>query len=377
MAKITKKRIKEDKLISTTAKISIFINEHWKEIAGAIAVIVVIIGGLILYHGHTTSRNERAARSLREAKILFAEAEAALDSEGKIESTIQKYEKARAKFNEVSLSGHSYTIGEALFYSAKTSYQLGKYDEAISAFQKVIDKYPKSMFAFYARKGVGQCYEQLGGNENLRKAIQQYSQLSTYPETYITLKAVLDKGRCYEKLDELNQATTAYQVIVDKFKHKTELAIQAKSLSCVQKAKDVISKYETALGKSPSDSDIARFLDKAKAYEIDGQEQWFEALKMYDKAIFSRKEYWSQQKASGEQGHILQDASNALGEYENLSTNVIKNISMGRRDEKQGNWDNALRYYQRATQFDFLPGVDLFEEAQLQIDWINSVEKSS
>ena len=72
---------------------------------------------------------------------------------------------------------------------------------------------------------------------------------------------------------------------------------------------------------------------------------------------------------------MLQDASDSLKNYEELSANAIKNISSGRKSEKQGDWDGALRFYRRAAQFDFLPGMDLFEEAQLRIDWINSVEK--
>ena len=239
-----------------------------------------------------------------------------------------------------------------------------------------IDEYPESIFALYAQKGVGQCYEQLGSDEHLKKAIQQYDQLSRHTETYVTLRAIVDKGRCYEKLGEWEQAIAAYKIIVDKFKWNVQSAIQAKCKTLVQKARDVISKYEAALGKDKSDPNFVKFMNEAKVNERDDQRtQWFEALKMYDKAIFSRKEYWSQQEGSGEYGRMLQDALDTLRGYENSSTEVIKNIAVGRKYEKQGNWDNALSYYRRAVQFDFLPGMDLFEEAQFRIDWINSVEK--
>ena len=154
MARIAKRQLKEDKLISTTAKLSIFLNEHWKEIAGVIVGIIVIVGALLLYFNYTASRNEAAARILREARNLFAEAESALESDGKAESTVEKYEKAKAKFQEVShKGGHGYTISEALFYSAKCAYQLGEYSEAVSAFQSVVDKHSKSIFALYAQRG--------------------------------------------------------------------------------------------------------------------------------------------------------------------------------------------------------------------------------
>jgi tetratricopeptide (TPR) repeat protein len=374
MARATKRQLKEDKLISTTAKLSIFLNQRWKEIAGVIVSIVLIVGTLLLYYKYTMDRNERAARLLGEAMTLFAEAEFALETDGKIGSTTEKYEKAKTEFQEVSQkSGHGYTISKAMFYSAKCSYQLGKYDEAISLFQGVIDKYSKSIFALYAQKGVGQSYEQLGSDEDLRKAIQQYDELSRYPETYVTLRALVDRGRCYEKLGEWEQAVVAYKTIVDRFKRNVDSAIQAKSKTLVQKARDVLSKYEIALGKDQSDSGFVKSIDEAKVYET--QEQWFEALKMYDRTIFSQKEGWSEEKLYGESARVLQDASDTLKEYQDLSTNVIKDISSGRKYEKQEDWDNALRYYRRAARFDFLPGMDLFEEAQFRIDWINSIEK--
>jgi|GEM_PF-1255566 len=384
MARVAKRQLKEDKFISTTAKLSILLNEHWRKIAGVIAGLIVIVGALVLHHRYIMNRNETAARSLSKARSLLAEAESALESEGKTESTTEKYEKAKARFREVSQKGgHDYTISEALFYSAKCSYQLGKYDEAIPIFQSVTDKYPKSMFALYARKGVGQCYEQLGSDEHLRKAIQQYDRLSSYPETYDAWEAFVDKGRCYEKLGEWEQAIVAYKTIVDKFRWNVQSAIQAKCKTLVQKARDVISKYEATLGKGRmgkiphtpgrSDSDFARFIDEANVYET--QEQWFEVLRMYDKAIFSQKEAWSQEKLQGEGARMLQEASDALRQYEDLSAGVIKDISSGRKYEEQEDWDNALRHYRRAASFDFLPGMDLFEEAQFRIDWINSIEK--
>lgn len=374
MARITKRQLKEDKLISTTARLSIFLNEHWKEIASVIAGIVIFVGALSLYYSYVTGRNEKAARVLSEARTLFAEAESAMESEGKVESTIEKYENAKTKFQEVSQkSGHSYTNSEAMFYSAKCSYQLGEYDEAVSTFQNFVSKYPKSIFALYARKAIGQCYEQFGDDGSLRKAIQQYDELSRYPETYVTLKAFIDKGRCYEKLGEWEQAIAAHKIIMDKFKWNVQSAIQVRSKLLVQKARDVISKYEAVLGKSLSDSDFVRFVDEAALYEKEGQERWFEALKLLDKAIFSRKEYWSE--ASGEYGRMLQDASDTLRDYVDSSADVIRNISIGQKYQGQGDWDNALRYYRRAVDFDFLPGMDLFEEAQFRIDWINSVEK--
>jgi tetratricopeptide (TPR) repeat protein len=377
MARITKRQLKEDKFLSATDRLSVFLNQYWKQIASVIAGIIVVVGAIVLYSIYIANKNEMAAQALRQAKALFNEAESELESEGKVESAIRKYEEAKYRFQEaLQKGGHSYTISEASFYLARCSYQLGNYDEAVSAFQNILEKHSGSLFALYARRGIGQSYEQFGDDGNLRKAIQQYDQLSKYPETYITLKAIIDKGRCYESLKEWDQAIAAYKTITDKFKWKVESALQAKAKSLTQEARNVISKYEAILGKNQSNPDFAAFMSKASEYEKAGQEHWFKALQEYDKAIFSQKEYWSQQEVSGERGRMLQDALDTLKIYEELSANTIKNITAGRRSEKQGDWDTALRFYRRAVQFDFLPGIDLFEEAQFRIDWINAMQKS-
>jgi tetratricopeptide (TPR) repeat protein len=373
MVRTRKRQLKEDKLVSTTAKISIFLSKNWKKIVSVAAIIFVLVGALFLYRGLITGRNERAARILSEAKASFAEAESALESEGKTPSVFKQYEEAKAEFQEViENGGHKYTITEALFYSAKCSYLLDKYDEAIFGFQKVVSKYPGSMFKVYAQKGMAQCYEQIGDEENLGKAIGYYDELSRGPENYITLNAFIDKGRCYEKLRKWDDAIAAYQVIVDKFKGNMESAVQAISRDCVQKAKEVISKYESAVGKASSHSEFTTLANE----KVD-QGQWFEALKIYDKAIFSLKGYWDQQKVSGEYNQMLEDASKALRDYEDLSRDVIRNVSIGRKSEAREDWSNALMFYRRALkQLDFMPTRDMFEEAQFRIDRINLVEKN-
>jgi len=375
MAKMTRRRMKEDKLLSTTAKLSIFLNKNWRQIAGVIAAVVILIATISLYVGYVARKNERSALKMIGAMTLFAEGEFApdsSDSDEETESAAEKYEKAKVKFQEIIQSGgRSQIISEALFYSAKSSYRLGEYGEAISGYEKIISKYPKSILAFNARIAIGNCYEQLGEDENLRKAIQQYNELSRSPESYITLRAFIDAGRCYEKLMKWDEAVESYSNIVDKFNTAVEAAIQSKCKGLVQKARETIAKYKLALGENQLNADFTKFESEASTYE--GNQQWFEALRMYDKAIFSQKEAWGAENVSGEAG---QEALDTLQNYEDMSANVIKYLGAARRSEKQGKRDDALRFYRRAVTFDFLPGTELYEEAQLRIDWINSVERN-
>ena len=373
MATMTKKH-KEDALVSMTAKVSIFLKKQWKWIVSVVAAIIVIVGVILLYSNYVTGRNEGAARRFNEAKTLYNEAVTALATEGKAETATEKFESAKTKFQEVyQEGGHRDTISKAWFYSARCSYQLGRYEEAIAAFQTFVNRYPRNILAFQVQKAMANCYEQLEGDENLAKAIQQYDAVLKAAETHATLEAYVDKGRCYEKLGEWDQAISTYKVLTDKFKRNVELAIQAKSKDLVKAARNVIAEHEVLLGSEQADTDHAKFIEEANAFE--GKEQWFEALKAYDKAIFSQKKYWSE-KALGNYSREMQNASDTLRKYVDEATNVIKYITSGKKLEEEGDLEGALRYYNRAVAFDFLPSMDLFKKAQFRIYWINSVEKS-
>ncbi|MBM3212137.1 hypothetical protein FJZ33_07955 [Candidatus Poribacteria bacterium] len=64
-----------------------------------------------------------------------------------------------------------------------------------------------------------------------------------------------------------------------------------------------------------------------------------------------------------------------LREYEKLTADFIKNINTGQEFKNKDNWDEALRYYRRSLDLNFLPGPDLFEEVSLRMGWINTVAK--
>jgi len=125
------------------------------------------------------------------------------------------------------------------------------------------------------------------------------------------------------------------------------------------------------LGSSASDANFKSLLEKAQSLEKNKQEKWFETLLAYDKAILSRNEYWQEQSASVNNSSKLKAAELALREYENESLDMIKAVSMGRKFEADGDWDTAVRYYGRSTEFSFLPVREMYIKAQNRMDLIN------
>jgi len=377
MARLTKKQVKEDKLVTTVEKISIFMTAQWKKLVGAGVGIVVIIAIIIGIYSYTVSKNDKTVSIIGEAATLYENAESAMSKDGNKPSTLSKYETAKAKFQEaIQHGGNKNIVSKALIYSALCSYQAGKYTEAIADYEKILKKYSKGENAISARDGIAKSYEQIGDEASLRKAAQYYDEISKNPESYLTSAAFLGKGRCYEKLGDQEQALATYKMVVEKFKQKVASATQLKSKSVVELAKTAISKYQSALGNG-SDANFKTLLEKAESLEKGKQDQWFEALLAYDKAILAREEYWQSEASTADpkESKKIKEAEKALLEYRNQSAELIKSISIGHRFEGSGDWNTALTYYDRSLDFDFLPTKDMYENAQDRIDSISLSKK--
>jgi tetratricopeptide (TPR) repeat protein len=377
MARLTKKQVKEDKLVTTVEKISIFMTAQWKKLAAAGAGVVLIIAIIIGIYAYSVSKNDKTVSIIDEATTLYEDAEAAMSKDGIKPSTLSKYETAKAKFQEaIQNGGKKNVVGKALAYSALCSYQAGKYTEAITDYEKIIKKYPKDDSAISARDGIAKSCEQIGDEASLRKAVQYYDELSKYPESYLVLAALLGKGRCYEKLGDQQQALANYKMVIEKFKQKVASAVQLKSKSVVELAKTAISKYQSVSGND-SDANFKSLLEKAQSLEKGKQDQWFEALLAYDMAILARDEYWQSQSsaADAKTSKKIKEAEKALLEYQNQSADLIKNINIGHRYESAGDWDSALTYYDRSLDFNFLPTKDMYTNAQDRLDSINLSKK--
>ncbi len=374
MARLKKKQVKEDKLVTTVEKLSIFLTEHWKKLALAGIGIVVIVGIIIGVYTYTVSKNDKAVSIINEALTLFEQAETAMSKDGNNTSTIGKYDTAKAKFQEaIQNGGNKNIISKALLYSAVCSYKAKKYNEAITDYEKILKKYSKGEYVVLAKDGIAKSYEQMGDQESLKKAIQIYDELSKYPESYLTVSAIISKGRCYEKLGDYGQALSSYEAIIDRFRQKLESAVQIKSKSTVELAKTVISKYQSALGND-SDANFKSLLENAKSLEKSKQNQWFSTLLAYDKAILAREGYWQNQSSTAS-SKKLKEAEKALIEYRNESDDLIKNITTAKKYEGLGDWDSAVQYYSRALEFNFLPSRDMYEEALDRINYINLTKK--
>jgi tol-pal system protein YbgF len=99
----------------------------------------------------------------------------------------REYQNAIADFEELLASdiNHSYS-DNAQYWIGECYYAMGRYREAIMAFEKVFT-FPQSNKNDYAQFKIGQCYFKLGESERARQEFQQL--IDSYPDSELAPRA--------------------------------------------------------------------------------------------------------------------------------------------------------------------------------------------
>ena len=144
--RISKKQMKEDKLVSTAFKFSEYIQNNSRQfiIGGSVAVGLFLI---VLF------MNWNATKQLSEAKMLFARGNLSMD--------MGAGDEAVADFKEI-VENYSGTApaAQACFLLSNVLYEQKKYDEAMTYFEIVLSKYSDDkIMASNAAGGLGSCYK--------------------------------------------------------------------------------------------------------------------------------------------------------------------------------------------------------------------------
>jgi tol-pal system protein YbgF len=99
----------------------------------------------------------------------------------------REYQNAITEFEDLLASdiNHSYS-DNAQYWIGECYYAIGRYREAVMAFEKVFT-FPKSNKNDYAQFKIGQCYYKLGENERARQEFQQL--IDSYPDSELVPRA--------------------------------------------------------------------------------------------------------------------------------------------------------------------------------------------
>lgn len=200
--KVTRKQIKEDKLVTTYFKAVDFFNQNSKNIMIGATVILAII--LIVF---LMARSKRMAEMDASGELAKATAEMgagnSLQAKDILLNLIDSYSGTKSAARGVYMLGQFH-------------YQNQEYNQAIEFFDKYIDKHgndPVLTPASFAGKAA--CLEQLG---KMLEAGQVYEKAAKkFKDNFLAPQLLMEAGRCYTTTKNYANAKSCYETVVDKY----------------------------------------------------------------------------------------------------------------------------------------------------------------
>jgi tetratricopeptide (TPR) repeat protein len=357
--RIDRSELKEDKFAETMLEVYDFLKRNLQLIVMAVAAVLVLLIAVGTYMYMREKAETRASIQFGEAMKLFQEAEDVWADQDKMEEADEKYKEAREKFKQIlQKHGGSSYADKAAFYVAKSSFQLGEYDQAIKYFRDLADK-NISLFGLYAQQAIGKCYEQKG---DLEKAIQEYDEskyekFKRLPEyEFVLAEVILSKAICHEKLNQVDSAIAGYEKLSRMFRTNLHKAIDRKSAEMGRKTKGLLEKL---FEESPPSQEVMALIERADSLAQSGQN--FEALKLYTDAL---RRYRSEKE--GQRALSLRAYRRIVKHLEKVD-DFLDGLKDGDEKLNEGEIASALNAYKRAVGIDFAPGRNIAEKAELKL----------
>ena len=192
-----------------TRKYLKFLDEQKLKIIIGIAIIVAVVLPITLY-------KQRRNNDFYEvwSRIWRIRNEAATAKQGEPE---KKSETINAFISEYTfLKDNLYTTVATpwlLLELGNTQYEAKKFEDAILTYNNFIVRYSQHPLLPIVRQSLGYAYEEKG---KFQDAINQFKEILNDEEAvFLKAPASLDAGRCYEKLEQLDPALTAYKKVID------------------------------------------------------------------------------------------------------------------------------------------------------------------
>lgn len=205
--RITKKDLKEDKLITFYSQA-----RHWVEMnsrivmGGGIAVVIIIIAFVMI------SNRRQAAQA--KASVLFVQAKQLYQDENYNES-LQQFSRLAENYGNTP----SGTIG--LLYLGKSFYEKGDYTNAYEQFKSFASGIKKSEhFKISGLINAASCLQQ---QEQFEQAAREFEKAAKkYKKSALAPFALLKGGQCYDALGNYEQAGQLYEKIIDSYSDSDE-----------------------------------------------------------------------------------------------------------------------------------------------------------
>jgi TolA-binding protein len=208
---LTKKELKQDKLVELTYKLEQFYLLHQKWVITAIVAVVVIVAGVILVRKTMESNRLQESYQLTMAKMNYGAG---------------KMADAKSAFERIVSSQGGRAAGEAKYFLGRIAFDQGNYSDALTAFSSYLKDYNvDDEIDCAAMAGLAACYEAQNKPEDAAKTYQQIAE--KFPQNTYAPQALWEASRVYLSMNQKDSAIKALQTIREKYS-ESAVAPQAK-----------------------------------------------------------------------------------------------------------------------------------------------------
>lgn len=185
-------------------------------IAGMIVIAIAISVGWIFYQKKIN--NKALALEAKTFKLhATAQSEAVSNSSDSAADDAAQagnpYQEALELYQEIiEQYPGTESANRALYLTGSIEYELGNYEQAGEYFSTYIEKYPKGSLLIQAQENIGYIFEQQG---KYQQALEQFRNLEAKIPQAKKAQILLAIGRNYETLENVDEAISTYQQIVD------------------------------------------------------------------------------------------------------------------------------------------------------------------
>ena len=201
--KLTRKEIKEDKLVTSFYEAQEFYKKYQKQILIAVGVIAAIVIAVIVYNNKIADENQQAATALSRIMPSYKSGNYKEAIEGKPGTNVIGLRQIVENY------GGSEEGEVARIFLAHSYYMLGKYQQALKEYEDYsgsIDLFRSTAFA-----GTGACYEALGDNE---KAADKFREAAfVTKDNPQNAGYLLEAGIDYRSIGKAEKAKKYFRII--------------------------------------------------------------------------------------------------------------------------------------------------------------------
>ncbi len=197
--------LQTDIVFSQWERIQAYVEENFRQITAIGLIVCVVAAGTIFW-------KVQQAQAERESSKMFFSTMRMMAQESK--DTVDKeirYSQALEGFKNVHQNYPGTQTGTAaLFYAGNCSYNLKKYDEAITFYTNFLNKADNTLnyLKTFAYEGLGYAYE---AKKEYTTAIEWFAKQNNTEGNMTNPMASLNLARCFETAGEQEKACASYQ----------------------------------------------------------------------------------------------------------------------------------------------------------------------